>query len=286
VLIDTPGFDDTNLSDTDVLRMIAEFLKITYTEGMKLAGVIYFHRISDFRMGGISRRNFSMFRRLCGDSTLKNVVIVTNMWGEVTPEKGEARELELSTDDAFFKPALEKGAVLDRHLHTKESGMRILARVVDNHPLALKIQTELVDEKKALLDTAAGDELNREMKALVAKHKAEIDDLRRETREAMRQKDLETQQELQAQERKLKTEIYRLEEQSEQLRSEFSEHTGHLQSELDKLKRNGMFSKMGVKLDHVIDEVVAVVGRMMPGARRSQTAPQPYSSYDYYSDSD
>ena len=41
---------------------------------MKLSGVIYMHRISDFKMGGISRRNFHMFRSLCGEKTLKNVV--------------------------------------------------------------------------------------------------------------------------------------------------------------------------------------------------------------------
>ena len=29
VLIDTPGFDDVTLSDTDVLKMIAEFLATT-----------------------------------------------------------------------------------------------------------------------------------------------------------------------------------------------------------------------------------------------------------------
>jgi predicted GTPase len=29
VLIDTPGFDDTNKSDTDILRMIAHYLAAT-----------------------------------------------------------------------------------------------------------------------------------------------------------------------------------------------------------------------------------------------------------------
>jgi GTPase Era involved in 16S rRNA processing len=29
LLIDTPGFDDTSMSDTDVLKMIAAFLAIT-----------------------------------------------------------------------------------------------------------------------------------------------------------------------------------------------------------------------------------------------------------------
>ncbi|KAJ3498496.1 hypothetical protein NLJ89_g10213 [Agrocybe chaxingu] len=107
-LIDTPGFDDTTKSDADILRMIGLFLATTYQQGKKLAGVIYIHRISDFRMGGISTRNFKMFHELCGDSTLKNVVILTNMWGEVSREVGEARDtdiLQLKTPHLVSKAA-------------------------------------------------------------------------------------------------------------------------------------------------------------------------------------
>ena len=68
------------------------------------------HRISDFRVGGIARRNFSMFRNLCGDENLKNVVIVTNMWGEVDLPRGEAREQELRTDPQLFQPVMVQGA--------------------------------------------------------------------------------------------------------------------------------------------------------------------------------
>jgi hypothetical protein len=32
VLIDTPGFDDTSRSDTDVLKMIAAFLETSYVK--------------------------------------------------------------------------------------------------------------------------------------------------------------------------------------------------------------------------------------------------------------
>jgi len=46
-----------------------------------------------------------MFRELCGDSTLKNVILVTNMWGDVSGSVGEARERELARE--FFKPVLE-----------------------------------------------------------------------------------------------------------------------------------------------------------------------------------
>ena len=79
-----------------------------YEKGSKLAGVIYTHRISDKRFTGIAGRNFKIFRELCGETNLKNVVLVTNMWGEVPHEVGKAREKELAS--VFLKPALDKGA--------------------------------------------------------------------------------------------------------------------------------------------------------------------------------
>ncbi|KAF8910600.1 P-loop containing nucleoside triphosphate hydrolase protein [Gymnopilus junonius] len=182
-LIDTPGFDDTTRSDTDVLRMIATFLATRkYEGGKQLAGVIYLHRISDFRMGGISTRNFKMFRQLCGESSLKNVVILTNMWGEVSREVGEAREDELASKDMFFKPVLDKGGQLFRHDNTQKAAHTVLRQIMENHPIALQIQRELVDQKKQISETAAGEELNRELMTQIRKHRDEMRSLQEEMR--------------------------------------------------------------------------------------------------------
>ena len=130
-----------------------------YRENKKLSGVIYMHRISDFKLGGISRRNFNMFRSLCGDTTLRNVCIVTNMWNEVDEQRGVARESELASDDALFKPVLDKGAHLLRHQNTLDTAHEILKILMDNHPLPLQIQEEVVDQKKEIEQTTAGEEL-------------------------------------------------------------------------------------------------------------------------------
>jgi hypothetical protein len=191
-LTDTPGFDDTNRSDSEILATIASHLEKTcvprsfppkkdsytfnrgfrYKAGMKLPGLIYIHRISDFRMGGISNRNFRMFHKLCGDDTLKNVVVVTNMWDEVDLAKGEMREAELK--NRFFKQALDKGAQMVRHDNTVESTCNILRRIIRNHPLPLRIQRELVDEKKDIGQTAAAQEVESQIQKLIQKHQAEI----------------------------------------------------------------------------------------------------------------
>ena len=70
------------------------------------------HRISDNRIGGVSLRNFKMFKKKCGIKAAKNVAFVTTMWGEVRADRGEAREEELKS--LYFKPILDQGAQLLR----------------------------------------------------------------------------------------------------------------------------------------------------------------------------
>ncbi|KAF8150026.1 P-loop containing nucleoside triphosphate hydrolase protein [Crassisporium funariophilum] len=237
-LIDTPGFDDTTKSDADILRMIAAFLATAYQNGKKLAGVIYIHRISDFRMGGISTRNFKMFRQLCGESTLKNVVIVTNMWGEVSLEVGEAREAELASQDMFFKPVLDKGGQLLRHENSSESAHNILRSIVENHPISLQIQRELVDQKKDISQTAAGEELNREMMIQIQKHRNEMRMLQEEMREAIRTKDEETRKELEIETRKLQAEMNRVQSDSQKLVSEYNEEKNKMERRMQELSES------------------------------------------------
>ena len=151
---------------------------VRYKKRVKLSGVVYIHRISDFRMGGSSRRNFKLFCNLCGDDALKNSVLVTNMWGKVDVKKGEKREAELR--DKFFKSAIDKGAQLIRHDNTAKTAHNILRYIINNRRLPLRIQIELVDEKKKLLETVAGEVLNREMLELTRKEEAEIKQLQDE----------------------------------------------------------------------------------------------------------
>ena len=125
-----------------------------YENGSKLTGIIYIHRISDRRITGIAGRNFRMPRELCGDHALKNVILVTNMWGDVSPDVGEAREQELVRP--LFKSALDEGARLARHYNTSKSAHDIIRCVMKNQPIPLQIQCELVDEHKDLPDTAGG----------------------------------------------------------------------------------------------------------------------------------
>ena len=94
----------------------------------------------------------------------------------------EEREAELASHDSFFKPVLAKGAQLARHLNTVESGHDVLRRIINNNPLPLRIQRELIDDGIDITKTAAGAELNRELWKQVLKHRQEIKQIQQEMR--------------------------------------------------------------------------------------------------------
>ena len=162
-----------------------------------------------------------MFRELCGEKTLKNVVLLTNMWGRVTPQEGADREQQLR--DNYFKPAIEKGAQLCRHYNTPESTRAILRRIIRKEPLTLKIQHELIKEGKDIGQTGAGAELNREIHEAVKKYQEEIRELEESMRKAAEEKDDESREELEEEKRKVQEAMEKLRKDSEEMESKFEE---------------------------------------------------------------
>ncbi|GAB1521101.1 hypothetical protein RhiTH_004192 [Rhizoctonia solani] len=197
VLFDTPGFDDTHLSDTEILKRISGFLAASYREGYKLTGIIYMHRISDIRVGGISRRTFNVFRKLCGKDSLSNVLLVTNMWSDPPTSEQLNRENELRTHADFFLPAIEQGATMVRRTHkNQQSAHSIIRMLLEKNPITMQVQEELVVQRKALSDTGAGREVEHELIMAAEKHKAEMSELKTEMEEALKDRDERTQKEL------------------------------------------------------------------------------------------
>ncbi|KAI5986172.1 hypothetical protein EDD15DRAFT_2389973 [Pisolithus albus] len=224
-LIDTPGFDDTNRSDTEILRSIAAYLSNTYEQGAKLAGIIYMHRISDTRVGGTSSRNFRIFRELCGETTLRNVLIVS-------PELGEERERELASSSKFFKPILDKGARMLRHTNTRESAHAILRHLVNAQAHTLQIQHELVNEQRDLAHTSAGVELGRLLKDQAERHEEELKEVRREMEEAMRAKDEESRKELQQAVDEKLSEIESIRQNAARMAADFAAEKARLETRI------------------------------------------------------
>ncbi|KAL4064041.1 hypothetical protein J3A83DRAFT_4101743, partial [Scleroderma citrinum] len=184
-LVEMPSFDDSRegVTDADILAMIATFLTTQYRDGTsQLTGFIYLHRISDTRVEGTSKRNLRMFQKLCGQDSLKNVAIVTTTWDKVTPEEGLQREQELMFSDNLFKPIMDGGAILMRHDGTQQSAHDVIRHLFKLESIVPQIIRELVIEKRVLLDTEAGTELQSEIRTVLQKQQKNLQELKDETR--------------------------------------------------------------------------------------------------------
>jgi hypothetical protein len=211
--------------------------------GGKLIGILYFHPISDRKMGGAARRNFNMFQKICGDKALPNVVLVTNMWGAVSSHVAQQREDELKQSNLFFKPALEKGAKITRHLGDRGSAERIIRSLLNNHPLPLLIQEEL-EQGKELINTSAAMELSRELHDQMEEHEAKARGLAEQRGQGKGRKDERMKKELKARIDQLKEKTKKLKSEAKRLASGWQGLDALCKREFDRLKE-GLLSKAG-----------------------------------------
>ena len=162
LLVDTPGFDDTNRVDAAVLQEIATYLQVVHSDRAKLTGILYLHRISDNRMTGVAVKNLRLLRNLCGTSNLGHVSLTTTMWDATPLADGERREQELLSDPRFWGRLQADGATVRRYQNSKDDATSIVAELLERSPVVLQIQKELA-KGDSLLDTTAGRSLNDEL---------------------------------------------------------------------------------------------------------------------------
>ncbi|TVY15502.1 hypothetical protein LARI1_G005745, partial [Lachnellula arida] len=211
-LVDTPGFVDSKRSDTEILKLIADWLGRSYKDETLLSGIIYLHRISDVRMSGSSIKNLSMFRKLCGGDNMSKVCLVTTMWDKVTDEEGSTRERHLQRSETFWRTMIASGSSIRRHDRGIQSAQEVIRSMLVNKPTTIKLQDEIVSGK-TLVETDAGASINEEILKMKKKHEEDLDVLKDEMALAMAQDNKKLQAKLQADHARI---VSKLEQQSEQ----------------------------------------------------------------------
>ena len=206
------------------------------------------HRISDRRFSGIAGRNFKIFRELCGETSLKNVVLVTNMWGEVSQDVGEARERELASN--FLKPALDKGAQMVRHHNTEQSAHDVIRRIMNNHPVVLQIQREVVDEHKDITSTAAGEAVNTELAEEARRYEAELRRAQEERERALREREEEARRKMEEERRRREEEMRRAREEQERIARERRQEMERAELEARRLEEEARVARQRAEEEH------------------------------------
>ncbi|KAI0696933.1 hypothetical protein BC835DRAFT_1271182, partial [Cytidiella melzeri] len=243
-LIDTPGFDDSTVRETEVLMNTAAFIVSLYKQGKTLTGVIYLHRISDVRVGGTSRKNFNLFKKIVGDEYLKNVAIVTTMWKDVVERTGAIHEKELKGDSLFYQPVLAKGGRMFRYRDDRKSAQVPINYLAKKAAAPVRMQRELDVERKSVKQTDVGIELQRELTFLGQKLEQDLKDVQKDLAGAV---DTNARMELDEVRRDLERKINGLRQGDGQLEHDWIEARAAAEKSL---AASGLVSQNGSASDH------------------------------------
>ena len=155
-LVDTPGFDDTYTTNTDVLRAILKWMECSYKEGQRIHGLIYLHRISDPRLQGSAVQNLHIFRKICGHDCFRNVVLATTFWDLVDAKTGNNRETELTEAGGFWHDMIRQGSRVARLDLSRETCLGLLESFAQLHNVIPQAQEEVVMQSKSAEQTLVG----------------------------------------------------------------------------------------------------------------------------------
>ena len=191
-LIDTPGFNDTDFTDYEILTEIAFWLSEAYTEKCLLSGIVYLHDIGHTRMTHEGKNNLELFKKLCGPNALSSVVLATTRWDEVPQSIAEQREAELRTTEQFWGGMIAHGSNMVRQVgkpgspEAHASAHSIIDLILRKGSVVLDIQEEMVNQDKELGDTGAGQELSRERREIEEEWKKKVEESELKMKEALK----------------------------------------------------------------------------------------------------
>ncbi|KAF2466864.1 uncharacterized protein BDR25DRAFT_267570, partial [Lindgomyces ingoldianus] len=168
-LLDTPGFDDTYRSDTEILKEVENWLN---TSGIRLTGIIYLQSISDVRFTGRGLRNLRIFKRLLGENGLANVVLATTMWTYISDEEGRRREAEIKEMGEPWQHMIKQGSKIFRQDDGRRSALAIVKYLMRTGIYACEeVQTEALAANMKLKERTANQEVQRKIDMLTAETK-------------------------------------------------------------------------------------------------------------------
>ncbi|KZP32044.1 hypothetical protein FIBSPDRAFT_723717, partial [Athelia psychrophila] len=168
IFVDTPGFNDTNRSDIEILVQIAAWFVKIYQKNVPLSAIVYLHRISDNRMVGAPFKNLQMFAGMCGQETMPRVILGTTMWSETKPATGARREKELK--GSFWADMIKQGCEAQRFGDSYKYAWELIGKLpTEQENIVL---SRAIYHKKNLNATATGVRLTEELNRLITDQKS------------------------------------------------------------------------------------------------------------------
>ncbi|KAF2163408.1 hypothetical protein M409DRAFT_57316 [Zasmidium cellare ATCC 36951] len=176
-----PSIGDLD-QDFEAISLITSWLADSYREGQYVNAVLFLYSITDDTFAYQSRRALGILKRLCGESCLRDVVLIPPKWDQSADEKQDVAsdrapwEVDIDRNDMLMA-----GVRIKRCPSSKESALAIISSCIEtSRVVRFQIQREVVDQGCELATTTVGnqlrvdlvrrqDELRQERLALIAK---------------------------------------------------------------------------------------------------------------------
>lgn len=182
-LIDTPGWDDTYRTDTDILTLIGDYLGRTFSAGQLLQRVILLQPVDGTRVYGTERKRDRLYERISGMDAYRNIMVATTMWSTVVDQAAADQRVQQRIESPeFWGSMVQGGARVMKHDNTQPSALTIIRAVPSQQARPLQLQTELVGNGYDLSTTSVGIQLTTDIKAMVFRDMSRITELEEELR--------------------------------------------------------------------------------------------------------
>jgi chromosome segregation ATPase len=131
----------------------------------------------------------------------------------------------------------KQGSLVRRHEGNKKSALGILGELVNRRrKITLQIQHEMVENKKDLNETAAGQQLDQDILREKAKHKAEMRELKHKMDQAIKKHDDVAKAYIADMQQGLQAKIEEGEKARESIRADFEKLQKDREEEMEKMK--------------------------------------------------
>lgn len=174
-LVDTPGFNDTELEDEDVYYMIIDWLKDFHEKGQKLSALLYLHPINKTRERGSDVRSLRIFKRLVGESNFSSILIGLTFHDQEDPEIAASRQRTLCESKDFWADMVAAGARVVRIPFDKNECLAIVEAMAQKETITLQAEKELFEENKPVQEMTAMQEMQDHAELKLIRMKEEME---------------------------------------------------------------------------------------------------------------
>ena len=174
-MVDTPGFNDTEIEDEDIYYKIIDWLKDFHEKGQKLSGLIYLHPINKTREKGSDVQSLKVFKRLVGSENYTKIVIGLTFYDIEDPETTASRERELRESPDMWADMIAAGATVTRIPFDKDECISLIAKMACKETMTLQAERELFEQNKSAAELSAMKEMQDQEELRIMRLKEEME---------------------------------------------------------------------------------------------------------------